>query len=69
MVQGACLKWVITTCKQASLFSIYLLFCPTEKFYVQFKIQFNGELKHFIQKKPPKSIQNIQIMYPYSEII
>lgn len=50
MVQGACLKWVITTCEQASLFSVYLLLCPTEEFYMQYKIQFNCELKRFIQK-------------------
>lgn len=52
---GACLKWVITTWEQASLFSIYLLLRPTEEFYTQYKIQFSCELKHF-KKNPTKNI-------------
>lgn len=63
MVQGACLKWVITTCEQASLFSVYLLLCPTEEFYMQFKIQFNCELKRFIQKKHVKYSNNVSVQW------
>lgn len=51
MVQGACPKWVITTCKQISLCSVYLLLCPTEEFYTQLKTQFSCELKRFSKKK------------------
>lgn len=53
-VQRAYLKWVITTCKQAFLFSIYLLLCHTEELYLQFKINFTCELKSIIQKKKLK---------------
>lgn len=60
MIQRAYLKWVITTCEQASLFSIYLL-CHTEELYLQFKINFSCELKSIIQKKSLKYSNTLSI--------